>query len=386
VSGSPVDAPGASLGDAVGLPERRRTPAQAARGVVERAARALGPLLLTLVVGALVLAATGRNPVSVYHLYLLQAAGDWPLLANTFSAATPLLLTGVGTALAFRAGFFNVGLEGSVYIGALATAWVGAGLSGVSGPLVATGALVAGLAGGAAWLLLPALLRTYLAIDEVVTTLMLNYVAIALTSYLVLYHLLYQTIGNAQTRPIPQSVQLSPLVSGTTLTVAAPIALALVLLYGWFLRYTRLGVEVRMVGDNAPFAAAVGFSIRRAALLTMLMGGALGGLAGGFVVLGVTHNFTSGFSTQPGYGYSGIAVAVLGRNSWLGLLLAALFFGGLASAGGVIQLFGNVPIALTQILQGMLMIFAGVQFVRFHRRRRTLARGQAVPVTREQEV
>ena len=339
-----------------------------------RAGRALLPLVVALIVGGIVVGASGRNPISIYHLYLVQAAGNWPRLANTFAAATPFLLTGTGTALAFRAGFFNVGLEGSVYLGALATAWAAAEWLGPPGGVVAAAAALLGLVAGAAWLIVPALLRVLLAIDEVVTTLMLNYVAIALTSYLVLYHFLYQTIGNAQTPPIRTSAQLSPLVSGTSLTLAAPVALALVLAYGLFLRRSRLGVEVRTVGDNPRFAAAVGFSVRRAALLTMLVGGGLGGLAGAFVVLGVTYNFTNGFSTQPGFGYTGIAVAVLGRNSWLGLLLASLFFGALSSAGGVIQLFGNVPIALTQVLQGTLMIFAGVQFVRSRRRRAARSR------------
>lgn len=333
-----------------------------------RTGRAVFPLVVALIVGAIVVGASGRNPIGVYHLYLVQAAGDWPRLASTFAGATPFLLTGVGTALGFRAGFFNVGLEGSVYVGALAAAWVAADWLGPGGGIVAAAAALLALVVGAAWLIVPALLRIWLAIDEVVTTLMLNYVAIALTSYLVLYHFLYQTIGNAQTPPIRSSAQLAPLVSGTTLTLAAPVALAIVLAYGLFLRRTRLGVEVRMVGDNPRFAAAAGFSVRRVTLLTMLVGGGLGGLAGAFVVLGVTYNFTNGFSTQPGFGYTGIAVAVLGRNSWLGLLLASLFFGALSSAGGVIQLFGNVPIALTQVLQGTLMIFAGVQFVRTRRR------------------
>jgi simple sugar transport system permease protein len=321
-------------------------------------------------VGAVVLVATGRDPLSVYRLYIVQAAGTWPRLADTFAASTPLLLAGVGTALAFRAGFFNVGLEGAVYVGALASAWAGAEWTVLPGPAIAVGALLLGMLAGALWLLVPALLRAYLSIDEVVTTLMLNYVAIALTTYIVLDHFLYQTVGNAQSPPVAASAELPALVSGTTLTAAAPIALCVVLAYGWVLRRTRLGTEIRLVGDNPRFAAAMGFSIRRTALVTMLTGGALGGLAGSFVVLGVTGNFTANFSTAPGYGYTGIAVAVLGRNSWFGLLLASLFFGALASAGGVIQLFGNVPIALTQILQGTLMIFAGVQFVRRRRGRR----------------
>jgi general nucleoside transport system permease protein len=340
------------------------------RELLERANRGLGPLAVTLVIGAVVLAVTGRNPITVYHLYLTQAAGSWPQLANTLAAATPLLLTGVGTSLAFRAGFFNVGLEGAVYLGAFGTAWVAATFSGVPGPMLIALSLGAGLLCGALWLVIPALLRAYLEIDEVVTTLMLNYVGISLASYLVLYHFLYATVGNAQTPPVAPRSQLTPLATGTTLTIAAPIALVIVVAYAVFLRSTRLGTEVRMIGDNARFARAMGFSVRRAALLTMITGGALGGLAGGFIVLGVTYNFTGGFSTGPGFGYTGIAVAVLGRNNWLGLLLAALFFGALASAGGVIQLFGDVPIALTQILQGTLMIFAGVQLVHRRRRRR----------------
>ncbi len=134
-----------------------------------------------------------------------------------------------------------MGLEGAVYTGALATAWVAAELTAVAGPLIITAAVLLGALAGAAWLLLPALLRAYLEIDEVVTTLMLNYVAIALTSYLVLDHFLYQTIGNAQTPPITASAHLPPLVAGTTLTAAAPVALVIVLGYGWFLRRTRRG-------------------------------------------------------------------------------------------------------------------------------------------------
>jgi general nucleoside transport system permease protein len=357
-----------------------RLGAHAIASSAERSVRGLLPLVVTLAVGAVVLAATGRNPGSVYHLYLIQAVGTWPRAANTLAAATPLMLTGVGTALAFRAGFFNVGLEGAVYLGALATAWAAATWTWLPGSLMAPASLLLGLAAGAAWLVVPALLRAYLAIDEVVTTLMLNYVGIALTSYIVLYHFLYQTIGNAQTPPVASAARLQSLTTGTTLTVAAPVAVAILLAYGFFLRRTRLGTEVRMVGDNPRFAAAVGFSVRRAALLTMIVGGALGGLAGGFIVLGVTQNFTAGFSTGPGFGYTGIAVAVLGRNSWLGLFLASLFFGALASAGGVIQLFGNVPIALTQILQGTLMIFAGARYVGVRRRRRTtVAGGPAEP-------
>jgi ABC-type uncharacterized transport system permease subunit len=334
----------------------------------KRAARGATPLFVTLVVGAIVLGATGRDPASVYWQYIDQAAGNWPSLANTFAAATPVLLTGVGTAIGFRAGYFNVGLEGSVYIGAFAAAWIGATWSALPGALLPVTALLGGAVGGALWVLIPALLRAYLAIDEVVTTLMLDYVAIALTTYLVLFHFLYNTVGNAQTPPVLARAKLGAFVSGTDLTAAAPVALALAIGYGWFLRSTRAGMEIRMVGDSPTFAATIGFSPKRAALVSFLVGGGLGGLAGAFVALGVLGNFTANFSTDPGFGFTGIAVAVLGAGNWAGLILAALFFGALASAGGVVQLFSNIPISLTEVLQGTLMIFAGVHIVRWRRR------------------
>ncbi|MGH3185497.1 MAG: ABC transporter permease, partial [Streptosporangiaceae bacterium] len=298
-----------------------------------RIARALVPVVIALIFGAIVLVASGKNPLGVYWLFLKAAVGSTTNIAGTLSAATPLLLTGLGCAICFRAGYFNVGLEGCVYVGALATAWVAFIGNSIPGPLLIALALLGGATAGLAWMVLPALLRSHLNINEVVTTLMLNYVAIGLTSYLVLYHFLYSTTGNAQSPPIAKQAVLQPLVSGTTLTVGFFVALAAVIGYGWMLRNSRLGFHIRTVGDSPRFAAAIGISLRKMALTTILISGALGGLAGAFVVLGVTQNFTNGFSTAPGYGYTGIAVAVLARNSWGGVILGSLFFGGLESGG-----------------------------------------------------
>ena len=328
-----------------------------------RTVRACGPVVIALLVGAVVLLASGKNPGTVYNLFLQEAFGSGTSFANTLAAATPLLLTGVGSAICFRAGFFNVGLEGSLYVGALTSAWVAASGTTIAGPLLTVLALLAGIAGGTAWMLVPALLRVLLSIDEMVTTLMLNYVAIGLTSYIVLYHYQYGSNGNGQTPPIIDQAALTPLVSGTTLNVGIFIAVAAVVGYGWLLRYTRLGYRIRTIGDSPVFAQAIGISVKRVAATTILIGGGAAGLAGSLVVLGVTDNFTIGFSTAPGLGYTGIAVAVMARNSWIGIILSAVFFGALSSGGGLVQLFGNVPIALTQILQGTLMIFASVTVV-----------------------
>lgn len=336
---------------------------RALAAVSTRALRACGPVVIALLVGAIVLVASGKNPGTVYHLFVQEAFGNGTNIANTLAAATPLLLTGVGCAICFRAGFFNVGLEGSLYVGALTSAWVAASATTVAGPVITALSLLGGIVGGAAWMVVPALLRVLLSIDEMVTTLMLNYVAIGLTSYLVLYHYQFGSNGNGQTPPIIDQAALTPLVNGTTLTIGIFIAIAAVIGYGWLLRYTRLGYRIRTIGDSPIFAQVVGISVKRVAAVTILLGGAASGLAGSLVVLGVTGNFTIGFSTAPGLGYTGIAVAVMARNSWLGIILSAVFFGALSSGGGLVQLFGNVPIALTQILQGTLMIFASVTVV-----------------------
>lgn len=345
-------------------------PGHGAGMLLGRTVRGLGPVIISLLIGAVALIASGKNPLSVYWLFIQEAVGTSTNLAGTLAAATPLLLTGLGSAICFRAGFFNVGLEGSLYTGALGTAWVAFAGHSLPGPFLIVLSLLGGLAGGLVWMVVPALLRAFLGIDEVVTTLMLNYVAIGLTSYLVLYHFLYGTTGNAQSPPIADQAHLAPLVPGTTLTIGFVIAIVAVLAYGWLLHSTRFGFRVRTVGDSPRFAKAIGISIERTAMITMLLGGAAAGLAGGLIVLGVTGNFTVGFSTAPGFGYTGIAVAVLARNSWFGIILGSLFFGALSSGGALVQLFGNVPIALTQILQGSLMIFAGIKVVGMTLRRR----------------
>lgn len=323
--------------------------------------RGLGPVLLALVLGAVILVASGRNPWATYALLAQSAFGGSAALANTATAMTPIILTGLATGLAFRAGVFNVGIEGSLYVGAFAASWVGFTLTHLPPIFAPIVAMAAAAAAGCLWLVVPALLKAFLDVDEVVSTLMWNYVAIALTAYLVLYHYLASGLGNAQSPMVTTNAQLPPLVPGSQLTVAFPLGIVLLAAYALWFRFTRLGFELRTVGHNAAFARVAGMSLARAVLVAMLVGGAVGGLAGGAVALGVNYRFIAGFSSSPGFGYTGIAVAVLGQNDAAGMLAAAVLFGALASGGAVVQLFANVPITLTEVLQGILMIFTGIQ-------------------------
>jgi simple sugar transport system permease protein len=332
----------------------------------------LAPFLIALVVGGVVLALTGRDPLGTYGLLAQAALGGSVQAANTLVAATPVLLTGIATAIAFRAGVFNVGVEGSLYIGAFAAAWVGFSFGSLPGWLIVVLALVAAGLAGLAWAAPAGLARAWWQVDEVVSTLMLNYVAILFTSYLVNYPFLARGVANSMSPLIARSAQLAPLVPSSQLTVAFPVALVVLAAYAALFRLTTLGYELRIAGASSAFARASGIDTQRAIVLAMLLSGLVGGLAGAFQVLGVTFRFIDSFS--PGYGFTGIAVALLGRNHPLGLLLSALFFGALASGGGIIQLFSDIPLDLVNVLEGAIMIVAVTRLARVGPRRLRRAR------------
>jgi simple sugar transport system permease protein len=213
---------------------------------------------------------------------------------------------------------------------------------------------------GGVWLIGPALARTRLGVDEVVTTLMLNFIAVDITSWLVNGPLLARGSANSATLPIGAGAELPRLLPPTTLHLGFVISLALVALFGLWERLTAAGLRSRMVGLNPRFSRAVGIDVPATLLSMMIASGLIGGLAGAIHVLGLVHRFVAGFS--PGYGFTGIAIAVLGRNSAIGVAVGAVLFGALSSAGATIQLFSDVPIEIVEILQGAVMIFAVAKF------------------------
>jgi general nucleoside transport system permease protein len=335
-------------------------------------AEVLTPFAIGLAVGAAVLALTGRDAAGTYALLAQQSLGSPEAIANTLMSATPILFTGLATGLAFRAGVFNIGVEGSLYVGAFAAAWVGFSFTWMPGFALVPLAIVVGGLAGLGWGFLPGLLRGRWRVDEVVTTLMLNYIAILLTSYLVNSWFLAPAVANSMSPLIGDQAKLAPLVAGSQLTIAFPLALVAVAAYWLMFRRTTLGYRLRISGLSPRFAVASGIDLPRAVLVAMLLSGLLGGLAGAFQILGVNYRFIDNFS--PGYGFTGIAVALLGRSSAGGILLAAIFFGALTNGGGMIQLFSDIPLDLVNVIQGTVMIFAVVQLWRITRAFRSHAR------------
>ena len=337
------------------------------RDTFGRVLRALAPVGLALLVGALVLAVTGHDPLSFYQLLLREAVGDVDRVAATLAAATPLLFTGLATALCFRAGVFNLGVEGGFLLGGLTSAVVATQLTG-PGPVVAVLAMLAGAAVGVGVVAIPAVLRARWSVDEVVVTLMLNFVAAGLASWLVTSFLQAPGVANSATPMIPGDVWLPQLLPANGLTLGFLIGLALVGGYAAWIRGSVRGYELRQAGLDQRFAAAQGIRVSHVVLLVMLVAGAIAGLGGAVHALGTVHRFVEGFS--PGYGFTGIAVALLGRNSALGVTLGALFFGAMSSAGATIQLFDDIPLDIVDVLSGTVMIFAVARLTVRRRRSR----------------
>jgi simple sugar transport system permease protein len=321
------------------------------------------------VVGGLLVLAVGDHPLLTYEL-LLGSALTWPDgIGYTLFYATPLIFTGLAVAVAYRCGLLNIGAEGQLYVAAFATAW--AGITFASLPalaLVPLCFLVAILAGGA-WGAIPGVLKARFGAHEVITTIMLNFVAVALASYFTQYH--YKPAGDPilETVPIGDAARIPRL--GRFLpgfperipaNVAFLVALVACLLVYLFLWRTRFGFEIRATGASPAAAQYGGIATGRQVVLAMALSGALAGMVAINEVLGYRYRYYDGFSA--GYGFTGIAVALLGRNHPLGVVVAALLFGALLRGGLFVDIFTeHVSKDLVMVLQGLIILFVAAEAI-----------------------
>jgi ABC-type uncharacterized transport system permease subunit len=322
---------------------------------------ALLPLAAAIAVGSLVVAWAGASPVEFFRLLAREAFSGVDRLSATFASATPLIITGLATLIAFRAGVFNIGVEGSFIAGAFMAAIVGANID-LPGPVQIVLAIAAATVAGGMVGWGPGWLKARLGVDEVVVTLMGNFVVAGVVSWLLSEFFLAQGTGNAASEMVAAQTRLPSLVDGTQLTVAFVIALVLVVATQLWLSRTTFGFELRMVGANPRFARAQGIDIARIVIVSMIISGALGGLAGSTFTLGTLGRFVDGAGAN--LGFNGIAVALLGRLNPIGALLAAIALGALAAAGPTVQLFIDVPLDVIRIMQGTILITAVIPLVR----------------------
>jgi len=322
--------------------------------IVQKAIPQLVALLCAFLAGAIVLWATGHSPIEAYFAMLRGAFGDNFGIGQTFTQATPIIFTALAFLFSFKCGLFNIGAEGQLLFGGFTAALVGISFNGLPVFIHLPLAILAGATGGAFWGLIPAVLKAKLGAHEVITTMMFNYVALYLTSYMVNYPL--KAPGWVpQTIFVAPSAELPRILPPTQLSASFILALTIAGVTAYLLNRTTIGYEVRAIGLNPTAAETNGINIKRGLILALVISGAMAGLGGAGEVLGVHRRFIDGFS--PGYGWDGLAVALIGGLNPFGVVLAAVFFGALRSGGMVMNRVTGVPLDIISILQALVVLF-----------------------------
>ncbi|MFZ5924212.1 MAG: ABC transporter permease [Bacillota bacterium] len=358
-------------------PSKRAQLAPSIRLQREQVTELLIPVLavvFALVLGAVLVVLAGKSPVDAYTALARGAFGSLGNFAETLINITPLVFTGLSVAFSFRCGLFNIGAEGQLIMGQIASAWAGFAITGLPPIIHMPLALLVGIAAGAFWGAVPGYLKARLGVHEVINTIMMNYIALYLSHYLVIGPL--KAPG-----PIPMTPAIAPaarlwrFLPPTRLHLGVVLAVLAVWLVYYLLFKTTLGYEIRAVGQNANAARYGGINVPRNIVLAMAISGGLAGAAGAVQVLGLQHKFLDIFSFI-GYGFDGIAVALLGRNHPLGVLVAACLFGTLARGAILMQSIARIPKEIIGIVQATIVLVVAADEIirRFMRPRRRAAR------------
>lgn len=322
----------------------------------------LAAVVVALTVGAVMLLALGTNPIQGYRALLVGAFGSWDALADTALKSMPLLLVGTGICIAFRAGVVNLGGEGQIIAGALASTSLALAIPGTPRPLLVPAVLVAGALGGAAWGAVPGALKAYAGVSEILSTIMMNIVAAQFMSFL-LHDLLAepQEIRIQQTERLSQNADLPLLPGGTRLHIGVLIAIGIAVLGYYLLFRSALGVRLRAVGHNPHASRYAGMPVQRSVVEAMSISGACAGVAGAVLVFGSESHRLIGeggaIAFTQNAGFNGIVAALFGALHPLTTIPAAFLFGGMLTGGIELQRELQVPAALIVALNGVIVIF-----------------------------
>lgn len=318
------------------------------------AAVALGVGAAAALAGSVIMGLIGANPVAAYRALVAYSLGDASTLTNVLTRAAPLIVSGLAVMVAFTAGIYNLGGEGQIYLGAFAAAWVGFSISALPGYVHLPLALAAAAVVGAAGAFIPGWLRTRLDVDEVISTILLNFAFILFTGYLATHPFRDPARWSGTTRSILPTAHLPTLWPQTGLSAGILVALLLAGLAYWTARHHGVGYRWRMVGLNAKFARYGGLAVERERLWAMIASGALAGLAGGLLVTGSQYRFWAQIGA--GIGFDGILVALLAGGRPIGIVLAALLFAAVKTGSLGMEQATAVPSELTDVLLALLIL------------------------------
>ncbi|MEA4901566.1 ABC transporter permease [Desulfitobacterium sp.] len=315
---------------------------------------------IAVMIGALGMILTGHDPLQAYSALFKGAFGSKVNFANTLANAVPLILSGLGIAVTFKAGLFNIGAEGQYWMGSMAAVWIGYSVTSLP-PVLHVGLaflvsmIVAGLWAG----IIPGLTKALVGAHEVITTMMMSYIAIFLSHYMLEGGPMMAPGYTPQSPVILPTAELGILVERTQLSWGIIVALAAAVIVYWVIYKTTLGFRLRTVGLNPRAAKYAGINVSLHMVLALFISGALAGLAGAVQMLGVQHRLYDSFSS--GYGYTAIVVALLANNNPIGVILAAIFFAALATGGQAMQIASGVPAHLTEMISGIIIFLVAAK-------------------------
>lgn len=313
-------------------------------------------VLISLLFGAVLIAVIGRDPAEVYYKLFIETLGNTYGLGQVFFKATPLILTGLSVAMAFKAGLFNIGAEGQLNVGAFASAWVGFTFVSLPWFVLIPFCIIAGFLAGAIWASVAGILKARFGSHEVINTIMLNFIALALVSYLVNnIYLVPATIHTPEISPNAQLQRfdvLTGLFKGSPFNTSFIVALAACYVMYYIIGKTPLGYKIKTLGHNKNAAEYAKMNVRKLTVISMAISGGFAGLGGLNFVNGYKHYFELGFSENAGY--IGIAVALIARNNPWGIILVAFFFGILEYGGLTVNTI--VPKEIVTILQAVVIL------------------------------
>jgi simple sugar transport system permease protein len=331
----------------------------------------LVPLLAVftaLVLGALIIMAAGGDPIAAYRGLFEGAFGSAKALSETTVWATPYIFAGLAVALAFKGGLFNIGAEGQLAFGAVAAAWVGYALPDVLGvtlpPVIHVPLAVgAGMLAGAIWGAIPGWLKARTGAHEVINTIMMNYIALNLTSFLLNGPMKDPDPLNvvARTPKIAESARIPPIFSGLRFHWGFILALVVAGIVWWVLQKTTLGFDIRTAGANPDAARYAGVNVPRTIVVTMMLSGLLAGLAGAIEVTALNYRHELGFSV--GYGFDAIAIALLGKTHPLGVVLASLLWGAMRNGASRMQFLTQIPVDVISVIQALILLFVAADAI-----------------------
>jgi general nucleoside transport system permease protein len=325
-------------------------------------------VLTAVIIGGIIIALVGGNPFNAYLGLIQGSLGSAKALSETAVWSTPYILAGLAVAVAFKGGLFNIGAEGQLAFGAVMAALIGYALPGWLGtdlpafihiPL----AVGLGMLAGAAWAAIPGALKAYTGGHEVINTIMMNYIALNITSFLLNGPMKDPNPLNvvARTPPIALSARIPAIFPDLRVHWGFVFAILIAVLIWWLLWKTTLGFEIRTVGANPDAAKYAGINVKRTIVLSMAISGALAGLAGAIEVTGLNYRHELGFSI--GYGFDAIAIALLGKTNPFGVILAAILFGAMRNGGTRMQFLTQIPVDIISVIQALILLFVAADAI-----------------------